>query len=310
MNEGYVKILTITDHPFNLHRHRSHELTTKGNEALEWLREYGGSVRADRYHSYIRSIENFGGNGKSPDTEEEFYKFLNAHSETNDLIRVYEALQSTESSSFQNALRRIASGNIFRGAAPHQPERDFLYELSVAARILRAGFEVDLNELADIITIVDGRKVYVEAKRVKSRGQLGKRISEANKQLVRRISQDASSKSVGFAAIGLTDLMNPGNSMAFVEEAETLRQHNANMLHSFVSENDVDFHRGVTNRCMGVMADFSMHGMEYDTLNGNINDVRLMNCRVATFRRYATRAGKLNVVDRILPGMANQSLFA
>ena len=98
--------------------------------------------------------------------------------------------------------------------------------------------------------------------------------------------------------------------MAFVEEAESLRVHNANMLHSFVAENDVDFHRGMTNRCMGVMADFSMQGMEYDTLNGNINDARLMNCRVTTFRRYATRAGKLNVVDRILPGMANQSLFA
>ncbi|KMY04281.1 hypothetical protein V476_25435 [Pseudomonas syringae KCTC 12500] len=160
-----------------------------------------------------------------------------------------------------------------------------------------------------MITIVDGRKVYVEAKRVKSRGQLGKRISEADKQLARRISQDASSQSVGFAAIGLTDIMNPYNSMAFVDEAESLRKHNSNMLHSFVAENDLDFHRGMTNRCMGVMADFSMQGMEYDTVNGNINGMRLMNCRVATFRRYATRSGKLNVVDRILPGMANQSLF-
>lgn len=35
MNDGSVKILTITDHPFDLHRHKSHDLVTKGKEALE-----------------------------------------------------------------------------------------------------------------------------------------------------------------------------------------------------------------------------------------------------------------------------------
>lgn len=309
MSESTVKILTVTDHPFDLHQHRSQDLVAKGKEALEWLREHGGSVRADRYHSYIKSIENFGQHGKSPDTEEEFYKFLNAHSETNDLIRVYDALQSTESSSYQGTLRKIASGSVFRGSVIHQPERDFLYELSVAARILKAGYEVNLNELADIVTYVDGRKVYIEAKRVKSKSQLGKRISEANKQLVRRISQDSSSKSVGFSSIGLTDLLNPDNSMAFVDDAESLRQQNANLLHLFVAENDAEFHRGMTNRCMGVLADFSMQGMQFDRVGGDISDARLMNCRVSTFRRYTTRAGKLNVVDRILPGMANQALY-
>lgn len=104
--------------------------------------------------------------------------------------------------------------------------------------------------------------------------------------------------------------MNPSNSMAFVEDAESLRQHNANLLHSFVAENDPDFHRGLTNRCLGVLADFSMQGMEFDTVDGVINDTRLLNCRVATFRRYATRAGKLSVIDKMLPGMANQSLYA
>lgn len=309
MSESAVKILTLTDHPFDLHHHKSHELVAKGKEALDWLREHGGSVRADRYHSYIKSIENFGQHGKSPDTEEEFYKFLNAHSETNELIRVYDALQASESSSYQSSLRKIASGSVFRGAVVHQPERDFLYELSVAARILRAGYEINLNELADITTNVDGRKVYVEVKRVKSKAQLGKRISEANKQLVRRISQGSSSKSVGFSAVGITDILNPDNSMAFVEEAELLRKNNADLLHSFVIMNDAEFHRGMTNRCMGVLADFSMQGMQLDKVDGDIRSARLMSCRVSTFRRYANRAGKLNVVDRILPGMANQALF-
>lgn len=115
MNNGFARVLTITDHPFDFHRLKSQELTSKGKEALEWLREHGGSVRADRYHSYIRSIKNFGEDGKSPDTDEEFYKFLNSHSEINELIRVYEALQSIESSNYQNTLKRIASGKIFRG---------------------------------------------------------------------------------------------------------------------------------------------------------------------------------------------------
>lgn len=53
------------------------------------------------------------------------------------------------------------------------------------------------NQIADIFAQIDGRKIYIEAKRIKSSGKLASRVSEANNQLKKRLVQDSSSKSRG-----------------------------------------------------------------------------------------------------------------
>ncbi len=79
----------------------------------------------------------------------------------------------------------------------------------MAARFLKAGYEVDLRTITDIEVQIGDRKLYVECKRIKSVKQLGKRISKANNQIRTRINKEISNKNRGMIALNLTDLLNP-----------------------------------------------------------------------------------------------------
>lgn len=302
------KTFTVTDYPFAPHLHRSKDLHLKGAAALEWLRTFGGSVHADRYHSYAKEIDGFGVRAELDDAEVEMHSFLNAHSEMNELIRIHEVMQSIDSGEYVAKLRKISSGQAFRNRAVNEPSRDFLFELSVAARFLRAGYEITLNEVADSIAFVDGRRIYVEAKRIKSVRQVGKRISEANKQIYKRLSQDHSSKSRGLIAASLTDVLNPDNNMVIIEDVEMMRKNNSDVLHAFVAGCE-EFKKGSTNKCMGVFAEFTMQGMIYQKDSSQQEQVILANCRVGTFRRYNSQDSNSELLRNMLPKLSNQSFW-
>lgn len=302
-----LKTFTVTDFPFAPHFHLSKDLQSKGSSALEWLRTFGGSVHADRYHNYAREIDGFGVRQEDEDAEREMHSFLNAHAEMNELIRIYEAMQSIDSEEYVSKLRKISSGQAFRNRTINEPSRDFLFELSVAARFLRAGYEIILNEVADSVAFVDGRKIYIEAKRIKSARQIGKRVSEANKQINKRLVQDHSSKSRGLIAVSLTDVLNPDNDMAIMNDIEMMRKNNSDLLHAFVAGNE-DFKKGSTNKCMGVFADFTMQGMIYQKDSLQQDTVVLANCRVGTFRRYNSQDSNNELLRNMLPKLSNQSL--
>ncbi len=303
-----LKTFKVTDYPFTAHLHLSKDLQVKGIAALEWLRNFGGSVHADRYHSYAKEINEFGVRPELEDAESEMHSYLNAHSEMNELIRIYEAMQSIDSAEYIGRLRKISSGQAFRNRAVNEPSRDFLFELSVASRFLRAGYEVTLNEVADSVAFVEGRKIYVEAKRIRSPRQIGKRVGEANKQVSKRLAQDHSSKSRGLIALNLTDVLNPNNDMVIIEDLEIMRKNNADLLHAFVAGNE-EFKKGCTNKCMGVLAEFTVQGMLYRKGEPIQGRVSLANCRVGTFRRYNSLDGNNEFLKIILPKLSNQSLL-
>jgi hypothetical protein len=301
-----LKTRKITDYPFVVHLHSSDEVREKRDQAIEWLRAVGGSVHSDRYHGYLRSIDKYELSEVSVDIEREFYSFLNAHSELAELIRVYDSLQLIDSSEYVAALKKICSGQAFRNKVTNEASRDFLFELSVGARLIRAGYEVTLNGQADSVAIVEGRRVYVEAKRIRSVSQIGKRVGEANKQIGKRLAQDSSSKSRGFVAVSLTDVLNPDNSFAMVENVEHLRSTNAENLHGLVGGRD-DFMRGKIGKCLGVLAEFTMQGFKYQ--NEGRESAALLNCRVATFRRYDAHESNNELMAKMLPVLSNQSLY-
>lgn len=300
-----LKIQKITDYPFVVHLHSNDEVRATRDQAVEWLRTVGGSVHSDRYHGYLRSIDKYELSEVSVYIERDFYSFLNAHSELVELIRVYDSLKLIDSSEYVAALKKICSGQAFRNKVANESSRDFLFELSVGARLIRAGYEVTLNGQADIVALIEGRRVYVEAKRIRSVSQIGKRVSEANRQVGKRLAQDSSSKSRGFIAVSLTDVLNPDNGFAMVENVEQLRSANAEKLHGLVVGDD--FMKGKISKCLGVLAEFTMQGFKYQS--EGCESAALLNCRVATFRRYDAQESNNELVAKILPVLSNQSLY-
>ncbi len=268
---------------------------------MEWLRSLGISTPADRYHGYVRTIENFGKiQGDRSALLKGFDAFVNANAELFELNRVYKALMQVDSQSYLDTLKRISQGQPFRHVAENDPGRDYLFEMSIASRLLNAGHEVDLNQIADIVAQVNGRKVYIEAKRIKSAAKLASRVSEANKQLKKRLAQDSSSTSRGIVAVNITDVVSPECETVILPDQNMLREQHSRVFNGFIADNPELFHKGEQSKCLGAFIESSWQGMISD------EDPKLFFCRGATFKLYRVTQSEKDYVRSFIPNLANQ----
>lgn len=297
------EVLTLEAFPHSIMVKEGEELAQQGREAVEWLRTLGVSTPADRYHGYVRAIEAFGKfQGDEVAVRKTADTFVNANAELYELIRVRTALLQVDSQGYLDTLKRISQGQPFRHIADNDPGRDYLFEMSIAARLLNAGHEVDLNQIADIVAQVNGRKVYVEAKRIKSRSKVASRVSEANKQLKKRLAQDKSSTSRGIVAVNITDVISPNCETVLVQSESHLRDKHSRVFNGFITENPDSFHKGEQSKCLGAFIESSWQDWIWD----GDSDPRLFFCRGATFKLYRVTQSEEDYVRDFIPKLANQ----
>jgi hypothetical protein len=295
--------ITLEAFPHSIMVKEGEELAKQGREAVEWLRGLGVSTPADRYHGYLRTLESSGRIPKSDSvTKSAADGLVNANTELYELIRVRKALLEVDSDSYLTTLKHISQGQAFRHIAEKDPGRDYLFEMSMAARLLRAGHEVDLNQIADIVAQVNGRKIYIEAKRIKSPTKLAARVSEANKQLQKRLTQTLSNTARGIVAVNITDILEPHGESGFVQSGCTIQKLHSNMLNDYAKDNLEAFDNGAYLKCLGVFIESTWQGWVWD----GKSDPSIFCCRGAIFRRYQVNQTDKDYVRDFLPELANQ----
>jgi len=84
--------------------------------------------------------------------------------------------------------------------------RNVLFELVVAARLKKAGFEVDLDRIEDIRFPLWDRPCFAECKRIRSANLLKRRIQEAPDQIGRRCDGAGTSSVRGIIAIDVSKI--------------------------------------------------------------------------------------------------------
>lgn len=181
--------------------------------ACEWLTEIGIPTSATRYGKYQRIFDKcFSSPPGMADldfTEESKVAFENAYEEANELVRLHADLTRIASQEFLNQIKVVGSGQEFRANVDNDQARDFLFELSTAARFIRAGYHVALNTISDIVVTLDDKaELHVECKRLKSANRIEKNLKKAHSQLNERMVR-APKGSFGMAALDFTDLLPP-----------------------------------------------------------------------------------------------------
>lgn len=173
------------------------------NIGLEWV--------GTRYETYERHFSDFETFAESRDTTSvslEFKRaFDNAYIEANEIVRLHSELQAIEKSQFIEQLKIVLSGQEFRGQVDNDKARDFFFELSTAARFLRAGYEVSMSGVCDVVASLPEGRLFIECKRVKSLKTIAKNVQKASEQIKQRIGKKQSNNSLGLIAINVTDLM-------------------------------------------------------------------------------------------------------
>ena len=162
---------------------------------LEERRIQTTNTRIERYIEYFRQAERQGvidGATIFKNSTEGPFKhstdwWLYILREIHELMWILKGMQVQAPPRVDDKLRIIVSGSDFAALDKDSKSRNTQFELRIASYFCQAGCQVDLSTETDVIALSDDEAFYLECKRVGSASQLAKRLSEAKKQLSRRM---------------------------------------------------------------------------------------------------------------------------
>ena len=272
-------------------------------DACQWISDLGIEYKRTRFGNYEKDLDEFIKTGGKENAKESVQTFFNAHLEANELIRIKNAFDSFNSTQALDTIKKAVTGQRFRNGSKSDQSRDFAFELSMASRFLKAGYEVDLRTITDIVVEINGKTLYVECKRIKSEKQLEKRVKEANKQTKTRITTSKSSSARSFIALNLTDVINP-NAMPMVETSlDSYTRISAETLKNFVMLNKSTLSKNQHNKCLGVFTEFTTQGF----INKPDN-YALVNLREGNFYQYRLKKSDHDFLNKFYPKLGNQNI--
>lgn len=120
-------------------------------DACRWIESLGLPYVKGRFGHYHQSIKT--SLKKIRDAEEpdekvnEFIRYLNSYGEAAELIRIKNSFSSRKHEEYIEKLRHVASGQPFRNTSMSDSSRNFEFELSMAARLITAGYRQTLVSL-------------------------------------------------------------------------------------------------------------------------------------------------------------------
>lgn len=158
----------------------------KMGEVLDWFKEKGLEAHLSRYSKYKDYINDFyrGNPMDLPDLERRFEKLNDSFQECVQIVQIYDAFKNEKSEGFTERLKKIVYGtDFYNPEKKSDPPRDYLYELLVAAWFKGWGYDIDFDQITDVVAQRDGKTVYVECKRIKSIKALEENFKKACKQL-------------------------------------------------------------------------------------------------------------------------------
>ena len=288
----------------NYYEHDFDNLILMYDEVCNLFSELGFEYSKNRYGIYKKCFQKFSDLADGKKTEANLIGFKrsfdNAYIEVNEIIRIKNCLSSIDASEFLEQVKKVTSGQEFRGNTDNDQARDFLFELSIASRFIQAGYSVTLNGICDVVVdLIDDGMLFVECKRVKSEAQIEKNIKKANKQVLKRIGSESSSKVHGLVAVNITDLL-PKMNMFFPDS-----QSAATAIHRGISNNYVKtklrkFSAGSKKKCFGVMVESAI--MNY------LSDKSLKQGFVYSRHTEYLPYSESSVFKRLAPKLSNQNI--
>jgi hypothetical protein len=299
--------LKIEELPYDSYVKSGEYLFSSYLEACEWLDEFGFEFKKTRFGQYKKEMELFSRkldeNKSSEELESAFHAHLNAYAEATEIVRIRSALEGNEFDHYRERLKKVVSGSAFRNTSLKDQSRNFSFELTMAARFIKGGFDVELNNIADIVVFVDGVKIYVECKRIRSGKSIESNIKKANEQIKRRLDKDSSKKPRGLIAININDILNPSNDMLVVETIEELQRFNSEQLNEFISHFEDQLRKREQKKTLGVFCEYISQ-----SLVTKREPMAICNCRGAKLYQYQTGTSDQSLIRKIAEKSANQSV--
>lgn len=203
--------------------HSYEAIYSKYSDAIEWMNGVGvafGPGRTSHYEKVVRYWKDSYKTASDEKGKEIFPDFVSSLFEIHDFIDVYEAFQNTPKSHITlivEKLQKAINGPV--NAAEESPKsttaRNYLFEAVVAARSNRPdkGVKAILDAKSDTGIRIDGKKLWIECKRITTESKLERNIRKASNQLEKILSKQIGSGNRGLVAIEISKIFNPGDKL-------------------------------------------------------------------------------------------------
>lgn len=287
------------------------------SEACSWLsEEMGLPYKGTRMGEYERLLKTFINPEATPIGEDalldDFYLFMQATTEAYQIIRLWKTFKLSEHQGLKERIKHVMSGKSMRAEAikknkrgqNNDPARDFAFELNIASRFLKGGYDVDLTDVCDVVVKIDKSKLYVECKRIKSLNKLGDRIKKASVQIDKKIGADRKNK-FGMIALDVTDLILPTGSVAISGSVKMYNLHVQSQITDFAKKHGHICDKNIGRNVVGTFYEYSSSAFFTD----ENKDISLGHARAACMYRRSNQSRKsLRFVTDFMAKIANQNL--
>jgi hypothetical protein len=206
------------------------------SEACAWVARLGIQYSATRLGAYERLWKRLAACYKSKNLDSffdsvPFQTFLNAAFESTEIIETYKGMSHISDVAFGAKLKSAFRGHdLYVMDNDGRSGRDIGFELYIASKFAAKGMNINFSSIADVEVHYKGRKLFIECKRLRSRGEVRTRIKDGIGQLKKRFeSSNEPGEAVGILALSVTKLLNPTlgslKSDSVIEVSETAGRH-------------------------------------------------------------------------------------
>ena len=151
-------------------------------ESVEWSELIAGK-KSERLRNYLSRIKRYRSQNQKGVIGNDAWHISRSFLELNGLYSVYTCFKDEGNHDLKEHIKFITKGVSFKydGLSINNDKcRDFLFELKVASDYLKSGYDISVNERADIVI---NDSFYIECKKISSKKKFITRLTEAIEQL-------------------------------------------------------------------------------------------------------------------------------
>lgn len=214
--------------------------------AMNWMAGLGIKLSPGRTSHYEKVIGYWKDANKTATPDEGrqiFPDFISSMFEVFDFVSIYKAFDGVPAHQLTSVIQKLQKGvNGPINAADETPDstaaRNFLFEVLVAAKAHRPdkGVEAIFDARSDTGISLNGKKLWVECKRVTTVDKIERNAREASSQLEKIFSGTVGSGHRGIVAMDVSKILNKGDTIFVTRNDNELLASVDRMMDQFIQE--------------------------------------------------------------------------
>jgi len=214
--------------------------------AMKWMEGLGINLRPGRTSYYEKVLEHWKDEHKTANADkgrQRFPDFVSSMFEVFDFVNIHKAFDVVPAYQLTSIIQKLQKGvNGPLSAVDETPEstaaRNYLFEASVAAKAHcpDKGIEAILDARSDTGIRLNGKRLWVECKRVTTIEKIESNARKASSQLETILAGEVGLGHRGIVAMDISKMLNKGDKIFVSRNDNELLESVDRMMHQFIQE--------------------------------------------------------------------------